>query len=266
MKNNFFLRMKKLHTVILLFLVFNLNYSQIVIGANSLDPFPSYILDIQSATKGLLLPRLETRDQESIETPAIGLLIYNTDVNTFTYSKPLDGSFTWENITTFNTPQATQYTGNVRAALASRQNLNEATTTNVPILSNNILNFDEGETLYSIDEDDHTLTINQDGRYRMIINISMRFGNISLTALNIAPEMWISVERDGNDIQLGTFSSTALFDTDIYRTEGSLNITEVFNLFKNDVISIKTNLSANSGKVVLKRPSNVSSIYIEKIR
>ncbi len=44
----------------------------------------SAILDIRSTTQGMLLPRLTTAERDAIGSPAIGLVIYNTDA---------DGSF-----------------------------------------------------------------------------------------------------------------------------------------------------------------------------
>ena len=45
----------------------------------------SAILDIKSATKGMLVPRVTTAQRNAIVTPANGLLVYDTDVKSFWY-------------------------------------------------------------------------------------------------------------------------------------------------------------------------------------
>ncbi|MGB0871357.1 MAG: hypothetical protein ACPGSD_17340 [Flavobacteriales bacterium] len=60
--------------------LFNLNsYSQIGIGTT--NPNESSIVDINSNSKGLLIPRLTELEKSLIESPANGLLIFNTSIN-----------------------------------------------------------------------------------------------------------------------------------------------------------------------------------------
>ena len=54
-------------------------HAQTVIGGEV--PDGSAILDIQSTSKGLLLPRLTTDQRNAIDNPQTGLLIYNTSLN-----------------------------------------------------------------------------------------------------------------------------------------------------------------------------------------
>lgn len=56
--------------------VFN-SYSQVGIGTNT--PNPSAALDITSTTSGLLVPKMTQVQKNAIATPALGLLIYQTD-------------------------------------------------------------------------------------------------------------------------------------------------------------------------------------------
>ena len=53
--------------------------AQTVIGGVIADP--SSVLDLQSNSKGLLLPRLTTGQRDSIVSPQTGLIIYNTTLN-----------------------------------------------------------------------------------------------------------------------------------------------------------------------------------------
>ena len=55
------------------------SFAQVGIGTTT--PNASAMLDVQSTTKGLLLPRLTTTQRDAIATPAAGLQIYNTTTN-----------------------------------------------------------------------------------------------------------------------------------------------------------------------------------------
>ena len=48
------------------------------IGANS-GPAASAVLDLQSTTKGLLLPRMTKAQRDAISSPVAGLAVYQTD-------------------------------------------------------------------------------------------------------------------------------------------------------------------------------------------
>lgn len=54
-------------------------YAQVGIGTTT--PDVSSILDISSASKGFLMPRLTTLERDEIVSPATGLMIYNTTLN-----------------------------------------------------------------------------------------------------------------------------------------------------------------------------------------
>jgi uncharacterized protein (TIGR02145 family) len=59
----------------------NINvYSQVAINTYGSSPDPSAMLDVQSTTKGVLLPRLTNAERDAIAAPVAGLVIYNTDV------------------------------------------------------------------------------------------------------------------------------------------------------------------------------------------
>jgi hypothetical protein len=54
------------------------------IGTNS--PHPSAILEVQSTDKGILVPRLTTAQRTAIASPAIGLLVFDTDLKQFIFN------------------------------------------------------------------------------------------------------------------------------------------------------------------------------------
>ena len=51
------------------------------VGINTPNPDPTSILDITSSTKGVLFPALTTAQENAIAAPAVGLTVYNTDLN-----------------------------------------------------------------------------------------------------------------------------------------------------------------------------------------
>jgi trimeric autotransporter adhesin len=68
-------------TAILFFLFFSStnSFSQVAINSNGAMPNSSAMLDIQSTTKGLLIPTMTLTQRNSISSPATGLLIFQTD-------------------------------------------------------------------------------------------------------------------------------------------------------------------------------------------
>lgn len=65
----------------MMFLCVITSHSQVGIGTAT--PDASSILDINSTTKGLLTPRVTTTERNAIETPADGLVVYDTTLKSF---------------------------------------------------------------------------------------------------------------------------------------------------------------------------------------
>ncbi|MDD2963946.1 MAG: hypothetical protein PHQ65_09525 [Bacteroidales bacterium] len=59
--------------------------AQVAINTTGADPDPSAILDISSTNKGVLIPRVTTAQRTSIGTSESGLLVYDTDTQSFWY-------------------------------------------------------------------------------------------------------------------------------------------------------------------------------------
>jgi len=55
------------------------------INEGGLPPDPSAILDVSSVSSGLLIPRMSTIQRNSIDSPALGLQIYNTTTRCFEF-------------------------------------------------------------------------------------------------------------------------------------------------------------------------------------
>lgn len=65
--------------ILLLFLLIAAQSSQSQIAIGKLATDPSAIVDLSTSSKGLSVPRMTTIQRNAIDTPAIGLLIYNMD-------------------------------------------------------------------------------------------------------------------------------------------------------------------------------------------
>ncbi len=67
-----------------------LNAQQVSINNSGADPDPSAILDLSSTEKGVLLPRMKTTRRLAINNPAKGLIVFDTDSNSFWYHNGTD--------------------------------------------------------------------------------------------------------------------------------------------------------------------------------
>jgi len=74
--------MKKLSfSIVVLLLISSLLFSQVAINTDGSQPDNSAMLDVLSANKGFLPPRMTSAQRDEISSPATGLVIYNTDLN-----------------------------------------------------------------------------------------------------------------------------------------------------------------------------------------
>lgn len=78
---------------ILLFVLTKNSFAQSV-GIGTQAPHSSSLLEVSSTTKGLLTPRMSTTQRNDIATPAKGLMVFDTDTNTFWYHN----GTTWVNM------------------------------------------------------------------------------------------------------------------------------------------------------------------------
>ena len=81
------------------FLANNLFSQSVAINTDGTTAHSSAILDIKSTTKGILAPRMTTIERTTIGTPAAGLLVYDTDTNSFWF---FNGS-AWTNLSASGT-------------------------------------------------------------------------------------------------------------------------------------------------------------------
>ncbi|MBD8347966.1 hypothetical protein [Dysgonomonas sp. HGC4] len=71
----------------------SLSYSQV--GINTQNPHASAALDIESSTQGVLLPRLTTVQKNAIANPALGLIVYDTNLKCISQNAGTPTSPTW---------------------------------------------------------------------------------------------------------------------------------------------------------------------------
>ena len=71
--------MKALHVLNCIFLFLITSNISAQVGINNSNPDPTAALDITSVTGGLLIPRMTETNRGQIDTPAVGLIIYQTD-------------------------------------------------------------------------------------------------------------------------------------------------------------------------------------------
>lgn len=86
--------------LIILFVLFLLsayssNTQSIAVNNDGSPPHASAMLDVKSADKGLLIPRMTTAQRNAIVNPASGLIVFDTDLNRFVFR----GSTGWIEVT-----------------------------------------------------------------------------------------------------------------------------------------------------------------------
>ncbi len=74
--------------VVCFWFALNLIQAQVGINQTGNPPHPAAMLDVESNSKGFLPPRLNTGQRDSIQNPAFGLMVFNTDVNCMQYYRP----------------------------------------------------------------------------------------------------------------------------------------------------------------------------------
>ncbi len=77
--------MKATYTLIIFFFAIINAAGQVSINHDGSPPHPSAMLEVKSNSRGLLLPRLNQGQRDSIVSPAEGLMIYNTDCQDIQY-------------------------------------------------------------------------------------------------------------------------------------------------------------------------------------
>ena len=134
-------------------------------------------------------------------------------------------------------------------------NINQTPAVNLPVFGT--LEWNDNTTLYTVDTVNHTVTVTETGRYKIIVNASFQ---VTSASSRTAPELYVTI----NGSQVGTTASTGYMRRANGQNEASVNFTEVLELSANDIIAVETVRAANAGTVVL-RNTGTTNIFIEKI-
>ena len=128
----------KLNTYWTLLLVLQTVFVSGQIGIGTQYPDESSILDVESNTKGVLLPRLTTAARDQIVSPANALLIYNTSIQTIQVNIGTKINPNWVSIGNNLSSNATDATLNSGDLLVGDSNnvAQEVTVTGDAVLSN----------------------------------------------------------------------------------------------------------------------------------
>ncbi|MEN3322938.1 hypothetical protein VP395_04310 [Mariniflexile soesokkakense] len=101
--------MKKILFPVIMVLCHYYNFAQVGIGTT--NPNSSSILDVESTTQGILVPRLTNVQRNAISNPANGLLIYNVNTDKFQFNSGTPASPIW--LTVATNPVISADTGNL---------------------------------------------------------------------------------------------------------------------------------------------------------
>ncbi len=85
-----------LASITLLLSFSNNSFAQNNVGIGTNTPNPNAILDMQSTTQGVLVPRLTTAQRNAIAAPTEGLMVYDIDVNCFFFYEST--AAVWQNL------------------------------------------------------------------------------------------------------------------------------------------------------------------------
>jgi hypothetical protein len=79
------MKIKCLYIILLCIVIFKNTYAQLGINATNAAPNSRAMLDVESTSKGVLIPRMTTTQRNTIASPPAGLMIYNSTDNKYNY-------------------------------------------------------------------------------------------------------------------------------------------------------------------------------------
>lgn len=247
------LLLRKHRIPLIIFLVLSsFLYGQVGIGTT--NPHPSSVLDVNSNSSGLLLPRLTSAERNAIVDPANGLIVYNSDsdeiqMNTNTEVAPNWEALTFSAAATSGPNQSVKYSNtNVTT------NINNAAGIDLPIFG--ALSWNDNTTLFDV-PNATSVVIAESGRYEIVVNVSMV---TTTTNARQSPEIRIEIDN----VPRGSYGSTGYIRRNGGHEESSLHIREVFELPAGATISINVQRAAGAGTTIM-RGVDASNIYISKL-
>ncbi|OIQ28176.1 MAG: hypothetical protein BM564_10655 [Bacteroidetes bacterium MedPE-SWsnd-G2] len=251
--------MKHIFSLCLIVFITQSNIAQIGIGTTT--PDPSAMLDVSSTDKGLLVPRLTNANIAAIENPAQGLIVYNIDTNAFQFNSGTSENPSWSSIS----QESSDGGGNNGSSNVHKSLKYSNTDTNTNVNVNEVsfpvfgtLEWNDDSSLFSVNQSDQSITVNQAGTYRIIANASM---TVSSSLFNYsAPEFRLLV----NGEEKGSYGSTGFVIGSSGHNESSIHLNEMLALESGDVLTVEFSRSAASGTATL-RSEGSSNFYIEQL-
>ena len=217
---------------ILLFFAITISmYSSAQVGIGTSNPDASSVLEIQSTSKGLLIPKLSKTQRDAINSPAVGLLLYQIDNNPGFYY--YTASKIWirigeETIITANTASITTNQGVITANTASiTSNINKIATNTNSITSN----------LGVIGSNTASITTNQGVITANTSSITANINDIAANSISINTNT-ASITTNQNGIDVNTNSITTNQGA---ITTNTSSITSNINDIATNTASINTN-------------------------
>jgi polyisoprenoid-binding protein YceI len=194
---------------ILLFFAITISmYSSAQVGIGTSNPDASSVLEIQSTSKGLLIPKLSKTQRDAINSPAVGLLLYQIDNNPGFYY--YTASKIWirigeETIITANTASITTNQGVITANTSSiTANINDIAANSISINTNtaSITTNQNG-----IDVNTNSITTNQGAITTNTSSITSNINDIATNTASINTNT-ASITTNQNGIDVNTNSIT----------------------------------------------------------
>ncbi len=181
-------------------------FSQVGIGTTT--PDGSAMLDVSATNKGMLVPRMTTAQRTAIATPATGLMVFDTDNNSFWF---FDG-IAWKSI---SVPI------NFRYFASTSQSINANTNTKV--------NFDSQSFLNNASFSNNTFTVPVSGIYNFGIYLSIYGNNAGSLSISIL----------ANNV-----SKTAISYNVVFGVFQAMGFSDNIVLSAGDLVTVQVNASA----------------------
>ncbi len=225
-------------------------YSQV--GINTTTPNASASLEIADSNRGFLVNRVTLTAANlaaPITNPANGLLVFNTntDLTPAGYENDVRPGFYYWNATQSRWITQTPETRSARYVNTNTTfNVNSSAIEELPIFGLEEWN-DDGSLYTQTDVEDNDLLVNEDGRYRIVVSLSL---TSAVVRPNIDAE--IEVTRSGVDIFPGAVAATAYMRNTGGHNNSSIHIDEIVELQAGDDVSIIVSQEAAAGNVFMR--------------
>lgn len=227
--------MKRNLIILAAFILASTMFAQAQVGIGTTTPNASAALDVQSTTRGILLPRMTGAQRIAIAAPADGLIVYQTDAVSGLWMRILG---VWVRLTSTNdsfgssTGFAANTTGSLIAVVLGG--------TDVPLPSSQSL----GSNI-TVNGANTTFTVAQTGRYRISYGIN------TTAALLVSSRLMIN----GAPSTVGTIAPAV--------SASRLAAEVIINLTAGDAIGLQ--LFGLIGAVVLTPASQGAALTIQRV-